>query len=113
MNRLSPERARELLAPLKDWHHNELRGAISREFIFDDFTEAFSFMTELALYAEKSNHHPEWCNVYNRVGVTLTTHDVCGLSRRDVDFARHADAAFERFRTAGTTEVTEHAASLE
>jgi len=113
MNRLSPELARELLAPLKEWRHDEHRGAISRDFVFGDFAEAFSFMTQLALVAEKSNHHPEWCNVYNRVGITLTTHDVCGLSRRDIDLARQADAAFERLRLTGTTEAINHAASFE
>ena len=112
MNRLSPELARELLAPLKQWHHNEHRGAISREFIFADFTQAFSFMTQLALIAEKNNHHPEWCNVYNRVNITLTTHDVDGLSRRDIELAQHADAAFERFMLSGTTKATDHATSL-
>ena len=96
MKRLAPEHARELLAPLVQWHHDERRGAITRAFIFTDFTQAFAFMTQLALMAEKSNHHPEWCNVYNRVDITLTTHDVGGLSQRDIDFARCADAAFEQ-----------------
>ncbi len=113
MNRLSPELARELLAPLEQWHHDERLGAISREFVFADFAQAFSFMTQLALMAEKNNHHPEWCNVYNRVGITLTTHDVDGLSRRDIEFAHHADAAFERFMVPGKTEAIDHATSLE
>ena len=104
MTRLAPELARELLAPLKQWRLDERRGAITREFVFTDFTQAFAFMTQLALMAEKSDHHPEWCNIYNRVDITLTTHDVAGLSRRDIDFARRADAAFERFALAGTTE---------
>jgi len=99
MTRLAPELARELLMPLKQWHHDECRGAITREFIFADFTQAFAFMTQLALMAEKRDHHPEWCNVYNRVDITLTTHDVGGLSRRDIDLAHCADAAFERFGT--------------
>jgi len=97
MTRLPPELARKLLAPLAQWRHDERRGAIHREFVFTDFTQAFAFMTQLALIAEKSNHHPEWCNVYNRVDITLTTHDVGGLSQRDIDLARCADAAFERF----------------
>ena len=97
MPRLEPELARELLAPLTHWRHDECRGAMTREFVFADFAQAFAFMTEVALIAEKSNHHPEWCNVYNRVDITLTTHDAGGLSRRDVDLARRADKAFERF----------------
>ena len=97
MKRLEPELARELLAPLEHWRHDERRGAIAREFVFADFAQAFAFMTQVALVAEMSNHHPEWSNVYNRVNIALTTHDVGGLSQRDIDLARHADAAFERF----------------
>jgi 4a-hydroxytetrahydrobiopterin dehydratase len=113
MKRLACDLARELLVPLEQWHHDERRGAITREFVFTDFAQAFAFMTQLALMAEKSDHHPEWSNVYNRVGITLTTHDVGGLSRRDIDFARCADAAFERFAPAGATKETDHAASVE
>jgi len=104
MTKLALEVARELLAPLTQWRHDEVRGAIRREFVFNDFTQAFAFMTQLALVAEKSDHHPEWCNVYNRVDITLTTHDVGGLSRRDIDLARCADATFERFELPDATE---------
>lgn len=75
------------LAELPDW---TLRGdglAMTRAFKFADFSEAFAFMTRAALYAEKADHHPEWFNVYNRVDVTLTTHDAGGLSKRDVAMA--------------------------
>jgi len=113
MTRLTPELARELLAPLAHWHHDEHRGAIRREFVFTDFIQAFAFMTQLALVAEKSDHHPEWSNVYNRVGITLTTHDVGGLSRRDIDLARYADAVFERFTLPGPTQELDHATSTE
>lgn len=97
MPKLTTDQARAALASLPDWTHDAGRGAIRREFRFADFSEAFSFMSELALLSERSNHHPEWFNVYNRVEITLTTHDAGGLSQRDVDWARHADAAFARF----------------
>ena len=57
---------------------------------------AFGFMSRVALMAEKSDHHPEWFNVYNKVDITLATHDAGGLTRRDIDLARVADAAFAR-----------------
>ena len=79
------------LAELPDW---TLRGdglAIERTFKFADFSEAFAFMTRVALLAEKADHHPEWSNVYNRVEITLTTHDAGGLSRRDGDLAKAID----------------------
>lgn len=103
MNKLLPERARELLAPLPHWLHDGQRGAIARKFVFADFKQAFAFMTQLALMAEQSDHHPEWCNVYNRVDITLTTHDAGGLSERDIAFAHYADAAFERFMPPSAT----------
>lgn len=94
MDKLDPIKARGLIAGLQHWVHDAQRDAIMREFRFADFTAAFAFMTRLALYAEKHNHHPEWFNVYNRLVITLTTHDVGGLSQRDIDFARYADAVF-------------------
>ncbi len=97
---LEPGQARDALAGLAQWRLDEARGAISRSFRFADFVEAFAFMTEVALVAERSNHHPEWFNVYNRVDITLTTHDAGGLTQRDIDLARVADRAFERRRAA-------------
>lgn len=60
---------------------------ITRVFKFDDFVSAFGFMTQIAIHAEKANHHPEWFNVYNRVDVTLTTHDAGGVTDKDVKLA--------------------------
>jgi 4a-hydroxytetrahydrobiopterin dehydratase len=97
IEKLSPTAVAELLATLKLWQHDEKRGAITREFVFTDFAQAFAFMTQIAIQAEKRNHHPEWFNVYNRVNITLTTHDVDGLSQRDIDLARYADTAFANF----------------
>lgn len=80
------ERA-EALRELRGWTLRDDASAIYRSFKFDDFSEAFAFMTRVALLAEKDNHHPEWSNVYNRVEITLTTHDAGGLSQRDVNMA--------------------------
>ena len=85
------ERA-EALAALPEW---TLRGdglAIEREFKLRNFSEAWAFMSRVALIAERHDHHPEWSNVYNRVAITLTTHDAGGLSERDGRMARAIDA---------------------
>jgi 4a-hydroxytetrahydrobiopterin dehydratase len=79
------------------WQVDEARGgALQRDFVFDDFVQAFGFMTELALAAEKLDHHPDWSNVYRRVSITLTTHDAGGLTAKDFDFALAADRAYAR-----------------
>lgn len=92
---LSATEIQAFLASAPQWQFSEARGGlITREFLFADFVEAFGFMTQLALAAERMNHHPEWFNVYHRVQITLTTHDVGGLSSRDVDMARLADRLF-------------------
>ncbi len=80
------------LDALDDWDHDEARDAITRSFTFADFSQAFAFMTRVALLAEKADHHPEWSNVWNRVDILLTTHDAGGLSHRDVDLAERIDA---------------------
>jgi 4a-hydroxytetrahydrobiopterin dehydratase len=103
MQILDPAALDAALATLPDWSFEAARGAISREFVFDDFACAFAFMTEIALVAEKRDHHPEWSNVYNRVNITLTTHDVNGLTQSDVDMARYADTAALRFAGATLT----------
>jgi 4a-hydroxytetrahydrobiopterin dehydratase len=98
IRRLEPAEIDAALAALQHWTHDPTRGAIRREFRFADFNEAFGFMTRIALAAERADHHPEWFNVYNRVEVTLTTHDCQGLSQRDLDLARLADRAFDATR---------------
>lgn len=83
------------LATLPDWEYDGKRDAISRTFKFADFTEAYGFMTRVALHAEKVDHHPEWSNVYNKVDITLTTHDAGengGLSQRDIELAKKIEA---------------------
>jgi 4a-hydroxytetrahydrobiopterin dehydratase len=95
VERLSEAERAEALDGLPDWDYDEARDAISRSFTFDDFPEAFAFMTQVALMAEKADHHPEWSNVYNRVDILLTTHDAGGLSGRDIDLATLIDAVVE------------------
>jgi 4a-hydroxytetrahydrobiopterin dehydratase len=91
MEPLSEAERAEALDGLPDWDYDEARDAILRRFTFADFSEAFAFMTRVALLAEKADHHPEWSNVWNRVDVLLTTHDAGGLSGRDVEMAQAID----------------------
>ena len=90
--RLTEAERNAALAELPAWTLRDDGLAISRELKFADFSAAFAFMTRIALYAEKADHHPEWSNVYNRVHVTLTTHDAGGVSQRDVKMAKAIDA---------------------
>jgi 4a-hydroxytetrahydrobiopterin dehydratase len=80
------------LKELPLWHEVQGRDAIARKFEFKDFNEAFGFMTRVGLLAEKMDHHPEWFNVYNKVDVTLTTHDAGGVTENDVKMAKAMDA---------------------
>lgn len=91
VERLKPEDRAAGLRALPDWHLCEGREAISKSFKFHDFREAFGFMTRVALTAEKMNHHPEWSNVYRSVDITLSTHDVGGLSSLDLKLAAEID----------------------
>ena len=88
ITRLTEAETAALLTELPGWTPREDGKAIVRTFKFADFGAAFSFMTRVAIHAEKADHHPEWFNVYNRVDVTLTTHDADGLSQRDAAMAR-------------------------
>src|SRR5436305_963004 len=82
---LSEAERADALDGLSDWDYDESRDAITRSIAFTDFAEAFGFMTQIALIAEKMDHHPEWTNVWNRVEILLTTHDAGGLSARDIE----------------------------
>lgn len=79
------------MGELAGWKLVDGRDALTRTFKFADFSAAFGFMTRVALAAEKLDHHPEWSNVWNRVEITLSTHDAGGLTQRDVDLARTID----------------------
>ena len=88
---LSEAERADALDELDEWDYDEARDALTRKFVFADFSEAFAFMTRVALLAEKADHHPEWSNVWNRVDILLTTHDAGGLSHRDVAMAEAID----------------------
>lgn len=92
IERLSEAERADALDGLAEWDYEEARDAIVRRIVFEDFGEAFAFMTRVALIAEKMDHHPEWSNVWNRVDILLTTHDAGGLSERDVALAEAIDA---------------------
>ena len=87
----------EALMPLREtgWEEDRGRDALRKMFQFKNFSSAFGWMTQVALVAEKMNHHPEWLNAYNRVEVVLTTHSVEGLSNLDVRLAQKMDALAE------------------
>jgi len=89
--RLSDAERDAALAQLPEWRLRVDGLAIHRTLRFADFNAAFAFMARVAMQAEKADHHPEWCNVYDRVDITLTTHDAGGLSLRDVEMARFID----------------------
>jgi 4a-hydroxytetrahydrobiopterin dehydratase len=83
------------LDQLGDWDYDDARDAISRQFLFADFAEAFAFMMRVAMLAEKQDHHPEWSNIWNCVDILLTTHDAGGLSVRDLRLAEAIDRLVE------------------
>jgi 4a-hydroxytetrahydrobiopterin dehydratase len=80
------------LKGLKGWTESKGGEAIAKNFKFKDFNEAFGFMTRVALLADKMDHHPEWFNVYNKVEVTLSTHDAGGVTQNDIDMAKAMNA---------------------
>jgi 4a-hydroxytetrahydrobiopterin dehydratase len=94
MNPIPPEMLDRQLTQIPDWSYQPARGGlIRREFRFRDFNQAWGFMSRMALQSEKLDHHPEWENVYNRVNITLTTHDSGGLTDLDIAWAMQADKA--------------------
>tara|TARA_B100000902_G_scaffold76510_1_gene81356 strand:- start:73 stop:357 length:285 start_codon:yes stop_codon:yes gene_type:complete len=83
---LSSKEVTELINPIAaEWHVIDDGKKIKKTFKFKSFIEAFSFMSKIAIYAEKKDHHPEWCNVFNKVEITLTTHDAGGITEKDID----------------------------
>ena len=88
MKKLSKTEVTNKLKKLSGWKLMKGRNAITKTFKFKNFTEAFGWMTTMALYAEKKDHHPEWFNVYSTVEVTLSTHDAGGVTNLDMDMAR-------------------------
>ena len=88
MKKLDPAARTAFLREFPEWREVEGRDAIARLFQFKDFNRAFGFMARVALLAEKLDHHPEWFNVYNRIEVTLSTHDAGGVTEKDLEMAR-------------------------
>jgi 4a-hydroxytetrahydrobiopterin dehydratase len=91
MAKLPIEDLKAALKRLPDWRLAEGREAITRKYRFVDFDAAFAFMTRVALLASKTDHHPEWLNVYNKLDITLATHDAGGVTQKDIDLAMAMD----------------------
>ena len=87
----------DVLSKLSSWNKtDDERDAITKDFKFSDFKSAFGFMTSSALKAEEIQHHPVWYNVFNKVKITLTTHDVSGLSQKDIILGQFIDNQYEK-----------------
>ena len=94
--KLAEDELRRALEQLPGW--NLQAGKLHRDLRFDGFVEAFGFMSSMALVSEAMNHHPEWSNVYGRVAIDLSTHDAGGITERDLEWAKRADALLARLR---------------
>jgi 4a-hydroxytetrahydrobiopterin dehydratase len=90
MARMQSDQIRDVVAELAGWRLED--GKLKREVVFADFATAFGFMTSMAIFSEAMNHHPDWSNTYNRVSIELSSHDVGGLTDRDVRWAKEASA---------------------
>ena len=88
MKKLDAKNRAAAVKKLKGWKDVKGRDAITKKFEFENFNEAFGFMTRVALLADKMDHHPEWFNVYNKVEVTLSTHDAGGVTDNDIKMAK-------------------------
>ncbi len=97
LQKMSALEIAQQLTSLQLWRLDAKLGSITREFKLADFVRAFEFMKQIAIEAESHNHHPEWRNVYNKVTITWTTHDVQGLSMKDIELAHKCDAIFAHF----------------
>ena len=93
------EIATQLEQTLKSWKLDE--NALKRDFKFKNFVESFSFMTAIALEAEKMDHHPDWSNSYNKVAISLSTHSEKGITQNDFDLAAKIDNLFKRYEEEG------------
>jgi 4a-hydroxytetrahydrobiopterin dehydratase len=89
MKKLTTEEINSALQTLNGWSYND--NTIGKNFVFKDFNQAFAFLTRIALYSEKVNHHADWSGVYNRVNIKLSTHDAGGVSQKDIDFAKEIE----------------------
>lgn len=98
LQKLSSQACFEQIKTFPLWLYDEVAGTMTREFIFRDFVQAFDFMTQIARLAEHNHHHPNWLNVYHKVTVTWTTHDVLGLSDNDFLMAKICDDTFNQFK---------------
>lgn len=89
MDKFNEQTIREVLKELKKWRFEN--NGINKEFVFKNFSEAMGFIVKVGILAEKMNHHPEWCNVYTKVTIRLTTHDANGVTSKDIDLAKAID----------------------
>jgi 4a-hydroxytetrahydrobiopterin dehydratase len=89
MDKYNEQTIREVLIELKNWRFEN--NGINQEFVFKNFSEVMGFIVKVGILAEKMNHHPEWCNVYNKVTIRLTTHDANGVTSKDIDLAKAID----------------------
>jgi 4a-hydroxytetrahydrobiopterin dehydratase len=91
-DRLSEQEIDAALVALSGWRHEGAANAVAKSYRFADFSEAFAFMTRVALVAEKADHHPDWSNSWNKVDIVLTTHSAGGVTGRDITLAEQIDA---------------------